>query len=237
MARGRRRRVRALAVDDRVVAALGPLPALVAVHRVVAAADASRSRASGMDGREPRLEVLARTRARSAAACRGRRAARGRGPRDAERARRAPTSATRWRSWAWTPPGPIRPTRVEPARLAAPARRPRGAPAGVEERAVGDRGVDPRQVLEHGPAGAEVEVADLGVAHLARRQADRVLGRAEDGVRPARRAAPRQRGIGAAAIASRAGSGPIPKPSRTTRTIGPRPARPRHEAEAAGARR
>ena len=43
---GRRRRaVCRLAVDDRVVAALGPLPALVAVHRVVAAADGRDRRA------------------------------------------------------------------------------------------------------------------------------------------------------------------------------------------------
>ena len=70
-----------------------------------------------------------------------------------------------------------------------------------------------------GRPAPEVEVPDLGVAHLARRQADGVLGRAEGRVRPARES-PRQIGIGAAAIASAAGSRPIPKPSRTTRTIG-----------------
>ena len=43
----------------------------------------------------------------------------------------------------------------------------------VEERAIRDRGVDPRQVLEHRPAGADVEVAHLGVAHLAGGQAHR----------------------------------------------------------------
>ena len=80
-------------------------------------------------------------------------------------------SATRCRSWAWTPPGPIRPDDRQP-----PARRLR-AIAGLderrplEERAVGDRGIDPRQILEDRPAGAEVEVAHLGVAHLAGRQA------------------------------------------------------------------
>ena len=58
----------------------------------------------------------------------------------------------------------------------------------LEERAVGDRGVDPGQVLEDGPAGTQVEVPHLGVAHLSRRQADGILGRAEDGVRPVARA-------------------------------------------------
>ena len=36
----------------------------------------------------------------------------------------------------------------------------------LEEAAVGDRVVDPGQVLLDDRAGAEVEVADLGVAHL-----------------------------------------------------------------------
>ena len=68
----------------------------------------------------------------------------------------------------------------------------------LEERAVGDGGVDPRQVLQDRPAGAEVQVADLGVAHLPRRQTDGVLGGSQRGVRPAReQAAPvRHRGGG-----------------------------------------
>ena len=50
----------------------------------------------------------------------------------------------------------------------------------VEEGPVRDGGVDPRQVLEHRPSGAQVEVADLRVSHLAGGQADGVLGRAQD---------------------------------------------------------
>ena len=52
----------------------------------------------------------------------------------------------------------------------------RGTPAGLEERralveaAVRDRGVDPREVLQHGFPRTEVEVADLRVAHLSGRQ-------------------------------------------------------------------
>ena len=66
----------------------------------------------------------------------------------------------------------------------APARAAAGALAGgeqrlvLEEAAVGDRVVDPGQVLLDDRAGAEVEVADLGVAHLAVGQADvAALGR------------------------------------------------------------
>ena len=208
------------AVDDRVVAALDPLPAPVAVHREVAAAD---GRDAGRPGGPPRAGPRGprRSRAPSAAACRGRRAGRGRGRRGTPRRAASSASATRWRSLAWTPPGPDEADDVEPAAgRVRPARRPRASAGPLEERAVGDRGVDPRQVLEHRPAGAEVEVADLGVAHLARRQPDRVLGRLEAGVRPARE----QRRARAASARRRsrppAGSRPIPNPSRTTRTIG-----------------
>jgi hypothetical protein len=51
-------------------------------------------------------------------------------------------------------------------------------PAGVDqdrvrsEGAVGDGGIDARQVLEHRPTRTEVQVPDLRVAHLAIRQAD-----------------------------------------------------------------
>src|SRR5439155_16955574 len=43
------------------------------------------------------------------------------------------------------------------------------------EAPVGDRGIDARQVLEDRPAGTEVQVPDLRIAHLAGRQADRLL--------------------------------------------------------------
>ena len=38
--------------------------------------------------------------------------------------------------------------------------------------AVGQRGVNAHQILHHHPAGADVHVADLGIAHLAGRQPD-----------------------------------------------------------------
>src|SRR5215204_3168665 len=60
--------------------------------------------------------------------------------------------------------------------------RQQGGP--LEEAPVRDRGIDPRQILEDGPPGAEVEMPDFGVAHLARWQTDGTLGRTEDGMRP-----------------------------------------------------
>jgi hypothetical protein len=53
------------------------------------------------------------------------------------------------------------------------ARFQQGGPG--RERAVGDRRVDPREVLEHGPTGTQVQVPDLGVAHLAWGQPNRLL--------------------------------------------------------------
>ena len=53
----------------------------------------------------------------------------------------------------------------------------------LEERAVLDRLVHAHQVLVEDPAGADRQVADLGVAHLAGRQADRLAGGVERRVR------------------------------------------------------
>ena len=73
---------------------------------------------------------------------------------------------------------------VQPPGRASPRRGgEQGGPR--EERTVGDRGIDPWQVLEHGLAGADVQVAHLGVAHLPGRQSDGVLGCPQDRVRPA----------------------------------------------------
>ena len=86
-------------VDDRVVAAFDPVPAAVAVHRVVAPADRSRSARPGAP-RRGELRGRRRTRAPTAAACRVRRAGRGRGPtgrRVARPARRGRRGGGRWR--------------------------------------------------------------------------------------------------------------------------------------------
>ena len=64
------------------------------------------------------------------------------------------------------------------------------------ELAVGHGIVDPGQVLAHHRAGAEVEVADLAVAHLALRQADRPTGGRERGVRVALEQSVEDGGVG-----------------------------------------
>ncbi len=61
----------------------------------------------------------------------------------------------------------------------------RGQQRGVlPEGAVGDLSVDAGQVLEHGPARAQVEVPDLAVAHLAIGQPDGGAGGLQADVRP-----------------------------------------------------
>jgi len=49
----------------------------------------------------------------------------------------------------------------------------------VEEAAVGDALVDPDEILRHHPAGAEVEVSDLAVAHLTFGESDGQAARVE----------------------------------------------------------
>ena len=119
--------------------------------------------------------------------CRGRRAGRGRRRRRRRcRAPRAPATATS------VPVVRMDAARADQAdQVEAPAGFG-GSPARVEqcrpleERAVVERRVDALHVRQHGPAGAEVQVADLGVAHLTRGQPDRSLRRAERRARPGR---------------------------------------------------
>ena len=178
-----RRRVPSLAVDDRVVAALRPLPARVAVHRPVAPADRGDPRV-GMRGRQPSLEVgdVAQRRGRRRVAA----VEQGVDP-------DVPDTLTGGELdegdevavVGVDAAGADQADDVEPPVVA------RGTPAGLEERgalveaAVRDRGVDPREVLQDGFPRTEVEVADLRVAHLSGRQTDRVLGCTQHRVRPA----------------------------------------------------
>ena len=55
------------------------------------------------------------------------------------------------------------------------------------QRAVGDRRVDLRQILLDDPAGADRHVADFGIAHLAVRQPDMMFGSVAERVRAGRR--------------------------------------------------
>ena len=211
--RRRRRVVRRLAVDDGVVAALRRAPSACRGPSRSSGRPRSRSRASGW-----------------AAASRGSRSAMT-SP-SAERGRRVPpveqcvdahararfalrelAMATRCRSLAWTPPGPMRLTRCRvPLRSTPPGRRPRGTPAARRSEPSAMAASMRGQVLEHRAAGTEVQVADLGVAHLAR-----LAGRRRPPTRRGRACGqrsrrPRQIGIGAAAMASTAGIAPDPEP-------------------------
>jgi hypothetical protein len=57
---------------------------------------------------------------------------------------------------------------------------------GAHDLAIGNGRGDARQVLHHQPAGADIEMSDLGVAHLAGRQADVLARRVQEGVRAGR---------------------------------------------------
>ena len=208
-----------LAVDDRVVAALDPVPALVAIHREVAAAD---RRDPGV--RVGRARAAPRGRATNpradAAACRGRRAARGCGRAGRPARAASSTSATRWRSLAWTPPGPTRLTRcsVPPALAGARARREERRP---RRRTSRRRWRHRSAAGPGGPAGRRRGSGGRPRSCPSGRAAGRPPPPTRRGRRAASRASSaRQVGIGAAAMASAAGSVPIPNPSRTTRTIG-----------------
>ena len=82
-------------------------------------------------------------------------------------------SASMWVQPECTPPSETRPIRCRRPRGLFARRRAGGEQDLVlEQRAVGDRVVDPRQVLLDDRARAEVHVADLGVAHLPVGEAD-----------------------------------------------------------------
>ena len=83
----------------------------------------------------------------------------------------------------WTPPRETSPSRcTSPPRALRPLER--ADEGGIDEdRAVADGQVDAHQVLEQDAAGADREVADLRVAHLPRRQADRLTRGREARVR------------------------------------------------------
>ena len=187
-----RRRVAALdrvreVVDDRPFTArqhlprdLQPVPALVAVHRVVAAD--RRHQLADADGGQALADVAQISRRR-----RGRRvAAVEEGvPGDARQAAPLGQLAHRVR---------VIQRRVHVARageaeqVQRAAARLRGLDRGDQrrvlvERSIGDRLVDAHDVLIDDAPGAEVEVPDLAVAHLPVRQADVVPGGADENVR------------------------------------------------------
>ena len=162
---------------------LHPVPALVAVHGVVAAARRARSATPGSAG-----DVLQERRDMLAGARGG-----------ASRPSRKPWMTT------GTPGGDERlrqggemglmgmhaAGRQQAQQMAAPpdcfsvAMKPFSAGLWPSSPSA-NRLVDARQVLHHDPAGAEIHVPDFGIAHLAVRQADIQLRGVQEGVRAGR---------------------------------------------------
>ena len=119
-----------------------------------------------------------------------------------------------------TPPSETRPmrwTRSTPSKRGLQHRVAR-------QRAVGDGLVDARQVLADDRAGAEVEVADLGVAHLPLGQPDRAAAGRQLRVRVARPEVVEDRRVGQLDGVAGPG-GASPQPSRMTRATPGRPSR------------
>ena len=201
-------------MDDRVVGELGPLPAGVAVHRVVAAADgADPARLA-----QPAFELGDV----AAAAVRQRVAAVGEGVED--EVGDALLGGQLDRRLEVLPAGVDaavgdQAEQVEAAARAVrgPARRRRAATSLSKKVPSAIGVVDPGQVLLDDRAGAEVQVADLGVAHLPdragrRRGPGRRAGCAGSSPRGGRRPASRR------ARSALPGPGSArPQPSRMTR--------------------
>ena len=215
-----------LCVDDRVVAALRALPSLVAVHRVVAAADGGDA-GVGVDLRQAGLEVVHEPES----------GARGRVTAIEERVDLHGRHAEACRQlherdevaiMGMDAAGPDEADGVQATGLLRALTGGEERGAGVE-RAVVDGGVDAGQVLEHGAAGAQVEVAHLGVAHLARGQADGVLRCTQGRVRPrGQRRSPARHRRGGDGVLRRVRSDA--EPVEDDEDDGPRPGPPRHEA-------
>ena len=198
-----RRRDRPLphAVDQRRARELGALGAMVAIHRVVAPDDGRDDRARARPLRLEPAEQAGRLMGRDVAAVRERM------HRDARHARReraahdrAQVVDVRMHAAVGDEPGHVQHA------AAGLGGRERSLQRGVlGQRAVGHRIADAHEILRDDPPRADVEMADLGVAHLPFGQAHRAPGCDQRRVRPAlpervedrraRRAARRCRGL------------------------------------------
>ena len=165
-----------LALAEQVDRLLRAVPALVAVHGEVAADDGADASRAGLRARrlDPRQRLRARRRRRVAPV----------GERVDDEVgdvalRREPDQRLEVLLG-----GVHAAARDEPDQVHALGGAQRGDQRLVlAQRPVLDGLVDPREVLRDDRARAEVEVAHLGVAHLARRQADGLAARGERGVR------------------------------------------------------
>ena len=216
--RDRRLRVgkaRPLGLDHRLVGPGDALPALVAVHRVVAA-DHGRDRHRGRQrGHEPLEIVAGRLRRRIAAVGDGMHERRNAGV-GQDFCQRCGMVLMRMHA-----------ARRDQARSGGRCRRFSSAPGSGRERwrlsisPSRDGVADPRQVLHHDAAGADIEVADLGIAHLARRQADVAAGGAQERARAVAQSRSKV-GVLACRMALSAASSRQPQPSSTTSITGRR---------------
>jgi hypothetical protein len=164
--------VTAASFDHRVVGELGPLPPLVAIHRIVAAGDRRDPRRGGAaDPVHGAFEI------REIANAAGRRRIAAVGDCLHEHTRNAPPCRQldqRVQVTLMAVHAAVRHQADQVQRLLAAGshvhrRRERGV---LEEVTVADALVDAGEVLIDHPAGAHVHVADFGIAHLAGRQAD-----------------------------------------------------------------
>ena len=156
------------------------LPALVAIHGVVAAADRRDRDRRGQRLRQSRDIVPRGTRRRVTAV--------GKGVHDGRQVRAHEDSGERggvvlMRMYAARRHQSQEVTGAagSPQALDQPLQRGRAV-----DLAAGDRCVDAGQILHHQPARADVEMADLGISHLSRGQADVRSGGVQESVRTAR---------------------------------------------------
>ena len=190
------------------------VPALVAVHREIAADDGGDAHAVRQRLAQRGEVVGGGLRRRVAAVGEGvhHASARRRRAGCAPAPRRGPGANARRRATPAPSDGRCPWTRCSLAMNPTQRRR-------LGEAAVGDRVADAHQLLLHHAAGADVHVADLGVAHLAVGQADVAAGGVQEGVRAG---LPQLVKVGVRAwrTALSAASSRQPKPSRMTSMTG-----------------
>jgi hypothetical protein len=169
-------------MNDRIVCTLGAIPTPVAIHPEVAAANRRDSHV-GMDTGESTLQIGDESESRPR-----RRVAPIEQRMEPDGSRPATSGQLDERDQVPVvrvdTAGADQADHVEAATGRSRAVTGREQRGSLEERAVGDRGVDPGQVLEHRPPGSEIQVPNLGVAHLPGRQTDGVGRCPERGVGP-----------------------------------------------------
>ena len=170
-------------MDERIPSQLGPFPAAVAVHGVIAALDGPDRRLGADAVLELDQEPFGGPGRRVPAV--------GEGMQD-DAVRRQPEPMSDLHESLDVLVDCVDASRTDEAQDVQARAVIEGVCARRRQRRVGiegpvrDRLGDPREVLEHAEPGPEVQVPDLGVAHLAHRQPNRRARRLEPGVGPVR---------------------------------------------------